>query len=238
MRKPVLTFAEVACERGGRRLFKGINLRLKAGDCVELHGVNGSGKSTLLRAAAGLFTDYDGTVQAAPFHYLGHKHGVSALLSPLENLLMHERSSASDGGRTAAPEAGATADGAVQLGCQAVGGLLAADLDGATTVGAVQLGCGSAALALRQVGLGGLADRPCGQLSEGQRRRVALARLLLERRPLWLLDEPLTALDADGRSLVRDLVSAQCRAGGAVLCATHQPLGCPGAVALRLGGAA
>ncbi len=66
-----------------------------------------------------------------------------------------------------------------------------------------------------------LLRRPCRALSAGQRRRVALARLLLLERSLWLLDEPLTALDAQGAKLVGGLIAEHCGGGGAVLAATH-----------------
>ncbi|MXW49501.1 MAG: heme ABC exporter ATP-binding protein CcmA [Gammaproteobacteria bacterium] len=176
---PLLTMTDLACTRGGRRLLDGFDLTLGAGGCTEVRGANGSGKSTLLRIAAGLFADYSGAVEAAPRHYLGHRNGVSALLSPLENLKLYER----PGGH-------------------------------------------SVREALTRVGLQDALNAPSGQLSQGQQRRVGLARLLLGDKPLWLLDEPLTALDADGRRLVRELVEAHCHRGGAVLCATHQPLGC------------
>ncbi len=97
---------------------------------------------------------------------------------------------------------------------------------------------GSVVDALARVGLGAVAQMPCGRLSQGQQRRVALARLLLGRRPLWLLDEPLAALDQDGCRLVRELVAAHCGEGGAVLCATHQALGLPDARQVRLTGGA
>ena len=170
---------DLACVRGGRRLFGGFELTLDAGGCMEVRGANGSGKSTLLRIAAGLFADYSGVVEAAPCHYLGHRNGVSGLLSPLENLRPYER-----------------------------------------------LRPDSAQEALGRVGLNDQLRVPCGQLSQGQQRRVGLARLLLGDKPLWLLDEPLTALDAEGRGLVRELVEGHCGGGGAVLCATHQALGC------------
>lgn len=179
MKPPLLAMIDLACTRGGRRLFGGFDLTLGAGDCAEVHGANGSGKSTLLRIAAGLFADYSGEVEAVPCHYLGHRSGVSALLSPLENLRPYER-----------------------------------------------LGAGSAREALARVGLQDEWEVPSGQLSQGQQRRVGLARLLLGDKPLWLLDEPLAALDADGRRLVRELVESHCGGGGAVLCATHQALGC------------
>lgn len=70
-----------------------------------------------------------------------------------------------------------------------------------------------------------LADLPVQVLSAGQRRRVALARLLVAPRPFWLLDEPLAALDAAGQRIVADLVETHARSGGMAIVATHQPLG-------------
>ncbi len=78
---------------------------------------------------------------------------------------------------------------------------------------------------LSRVGLGRVADLPGQYLSAGQRRRLALARLLLSRRPLWLLDEPLAALDSAGKALVAELIGAHCAHGGIVVAATHDPLG-------------
>jgi heme exporter protein A len=77
---------------------------------------------------------------------------------------------------------------------------------------------------LDRVGLAGYEFTPCQQLSAGQQRRAALARLGLRSAALWLLDEPLTALDDAGCALVRDLLDGHRRAGGAALCATHQSL--------------
>ena len=88
---------------------------------------------------------------------------------------------------------------------------------------------------LERVGLAGYEDVLCGRLSAGQHRRVALARLCLDESPLWLLDEPFTALDLDGQDLVRALIAGQRANGGAVLCATHQDLGVPEVAELRLG---
>ena len=82
----------------------------------------------------------------------------------------------------------------------------------------------SPAHSLAQFGLAG-GDTLCRELSAGQRRRTALARLLLNRARLWFLDEPLTALDAAGRRTLGGLAAAHLAAGGAVVMATHQPPG-------------
>lgn len=78
--------------------------------------------------------------------------------------------------------------------------------------------------ALATLGVPAPRRRLCRQLSAGQRRRVALARLLIAPRPLWILDEPLDGLDRDGLALFADLVEAHRRGGGALLVTSHQPL--------------
>lgn len=79
--------------------------------------------------------------------------------------------------------------------------------------------------ALERLGIVRLADLPVQVLSAGQRRRVALARLLVAPRPLWLLDEPLAALDVSGQALVSELLAEHATRDGMALVATHQPLG-------------
>jgi len=79
--------------------------------------------------------------------------------------------------------------------------------------------------ALARVGLAPLAEAPVGILSAGQKRRIALARLFVARRPLWLLDEPLTALDKRARDQFAQAMRAHCEEGGIVIAATHEPLG-------------
>lgn len=79
--------------------------------------------------------------------------------------------------------------------------------------------------ALDQVGLARLKNAPAQYLSAGQRRRLALARLTMADRPLWLLDEPFAALDAGGRALVEELIRHHCAGGGIAIAATHEPLG-------------
>lgn len=103
----------------------------------------------------------------------------------------------------------------------------------------VQALLGDAALspadALTAVGLPHVAALPVGYLSAGQRRRVALARLLVSRRPFWLLDEPMSALDLTAQAMLTGLMRDHLAQGGAILAATHGPLGLDGARELRIG---
>ncbi len=91
--------------------------------------------------------------------------------------------------------------------------------------------------ALAQVGLAHVIDFPARLLSAGQRRRVALARLLTADRRLWLLDEPATALDAAAQAALKAIMQTHLRGGGIIVAAAHAPLGLEGARELRLGAA-
>jgi heme exporter protein A len=87
---------------------------------------------------------------------------------------------------------------------------------------------------LEAVGLDALADLPAAYLSAGQRRRLSIARLLAAKRPLWLLDEPTSTLDAAAQSRLADLMRAHLANGGLIIAATHGSLGLSGAAELRL----
>jgi heme exporter protein A len=89
---------------------------------------------------------------------------------------------------------------------------------------------------LAAVGLAGLADMPAAYLSAGQRRRLALARLVTVRRAIWLLDEPTAALDATAQDTLSGLMRAHLVGGGMIVAATHAPLPLDNATELRLGG--
>ena len=195
MAEPLLLAAQLSCERDDRLLFDGLNVVISPGTLTRIEGPNGAGKTTLLRILAGLSSDYSGTLNwrgqpvtqvREQYHremlYLGHRPGIKALLTPLENLrslLAPRRAVAED------------------------------DLW----------------LALAQVGLGGFEDVPCHNLSAGQQRRVALARLHLSDEPLWLLDEAFTAIDKDGVKALEHLLEARTAQGGAVVMTTHHALG-------------
>lgn len=81
--------------------------------------------------------------------------------------------------------------------------------------------------ALDRLGVIDAADRPCRLLSMGQRRRAALARLLIADQPVWMLDEPMTALDTQGQRLVQQLVDTHCAGGGIAVLSSHQPFDAP-----------
>ena len=85
------------------------------------------------------------------------------------------------------------------------------------------------------MGLAPLADVPVGMLSTGQRKRAVLARVVASGAPLWLLDEPANGLDTEGQERLAGAMAAHRRAGGAVLAASHQPLGLESAASLVLG---
>lgn len=89
--------------------------------------------------------------------------------------------------------------------------------------------------ALERVGLEGLGHLPFAVLSTGQKRRAAIARLLVSHRPVWLLDEPTAGLDAASEARFGELMAAHLEGGGIVIAATHLPLGLEGAQALRMG---
>jgi heme exporter protein A len=80
---------------------------------------------------------------------------------------------------------------------------------------------------LQRFGLKGVTDLPAAYLSAGQRRRAALSRLLVSPRPIWLLDEPLTALDLASQDLLRNVMREHLASGGLIVAATHSALGLP-----------
>jgi heme exporter protein A len=80
----------------------------------------------------------------------------------------------------------------------------------------------TASTLLNMVGLGERADVPCGHLSAGQKRRLSLARIILSAKPLWIMDEPTAAMDADGVALIHGLISAHIARGGSAIIASHQ----------------
>jgi heme exporter protein A len=197
---------DLACIRGGRRVFCAIGFSTAAGSALLLTGPNGAGKSSLLRIIAGLIRPAEGTLSleggdpelsvAEQCHYLGHIDPLKPALTVTENLAFWTRF-----------------------------------LNGAR-------GAGEAALVergLAAVDLTDLARLPAGYLSAGQRRRLSLARVLAVPRPIWLLDEPNTALDAASQERLQRVMRTHLSGGGLIIAATHGPLGLGESQELRLG---
>jgi len=201
----------VGCVRGGRDVFSGLDFEVRAGEALAVTGRNGSGKTSLLRLIAGLLTPAGGSIAL---------EGGEAELTLAEqaHYLGH---------RDALKPALSVLEN-LAFWRDFLGGEIAeagADLPR------------SLAQSLASVGLDHATDLPAAFLSAGQRRRLSIARLVAVRRPIWLLDEPSTALDTAGQSLFSALMHSHLAAGGIIIAATHGPLGIE-ARELRIGGAA
>ncbi len=195
-------------ERGERRVIEYLGFVLAGGETLKVTGPNGAGKSTLLRALAGLLP----------------RAGIVALegageeeVAPQTHYLAH-----ADGLKAQLTVAENLAFWAEYLSAG----------DPAPNFPARDF---SVAAALASVGLAHVGGAPVAILSAGQKRRVALARLLVAFRPLWLLDEPLTGLDAASREKFAIAMRDHCALGGMIVAATHEPLGFDETRELRLG---
>lgn len=186
----------LTCWRGARRLFGGLNAVVPAGTVLVVRGGNGSGKSTLLRMLCGLLTPDEGMVRwrGRPVGELRESLGQDVLYLGHLNGL--------NGDLTGTEE--------VQL-TEALGG--------------DRLTRAEACAALDAAGLHRAAqDVPIRMLSQGQRRRVALARIWRASRPLWILDEPFASLDEAAVQRVTKRVGEHASAGGIVVMAVHEDL--------------
>ncbi|RUR33253.1 cytochrome c biogenesis heme-transporting ATPase CcmA [Vreelandella andesensis] len=186
---------QLACERDDRWLFEGLDLDIHRGEIVRIEGPNGSGKTTLLKILSGQLSDYHGDI------YWNGDSMREVREHFLANLLYL--------GHAPGVKAGLT------------------PLENLTWYQALSGDQGNDCQreeALAQVGLSGFEDVPAGQLSAGQQRRVALARLTLTQRALWVLDEPFTAIDRHGVAALEAQLVAHANAGGCVLVTTHHEL--------------
>jgi heme exporter protein A len=182
----VLSAAELACRRGERVLFRGLDLAVLPGQIVWVRGANGQGKTSLLRLLAGLARPETGRIEFGAGRervYIGHANALKDDLTVAESLMFLSRLHGFETGTQAHEQA------------------------------------------LRRFGLHSRRAAPVRTLSQGQRRRVALARLCTAPpTALWLLDEPFDALDTEGVDALNTLLGEHAARGGSVLLTSHVPL--------------
>lgn len=187
----------ICCERDDRWLFENLAFQANGGEIWRVLGPNGTGKTTLLRILAGLSSSYEGQL----FFQEQPLHKVRyEFLSHLLYL-----------GHQPGIKANLTGIENLRWLCgmhHSVSDQEIAD-------------------ALEKVGLRGFEDVPCHSLSAGQQRRVALARLFITQCPLWILDEPFTAIDKKGVAELEQLLADHAKKGGLVILTTHHDLKMP-----------
>ncbi len=190
----MLTVAKLGCERDERVLFDQLSFAVVPGMLLQIQGANGSGKTTLLRILAGLNSDYTGDV-------LWQGQPCRQVRQEYQQALFYL-------GHTPAINRTLTPLQNLRWFCA---------LQNFSDDSAIHA-------ALQEFGLAGYADIPCHQMSAGQQRRVSLARLALTAAPLWIMDEPFTALDKQGVAELEARVDRHALSGGAVILTTHHSL--------------
>ncbi len=185
------------CERDERVLFDKLHFNIKAGEILQIEGQNGSGKTTLLRILSGLLDAFEGDI-------LWQKKPLDEVREDYYQAMLYV-------GHLAGVKATLTPEENLTWMMQ-----LSPHLNKLTVY-----------QALEKVGLYGFEDVPCHSLSAGQQRRVGLARLYLSSAPLWILDEPFTALDKKGVAEKETLIAKHLDRGGAVILTTHHLLKIP-----------
>lgn len=188
-----LEAVDLECSRGDRRLIAHLSFALESGMLLHVRGPNGSGKTTLLRALCGLFEPQDGEIRWNGTSIRTLKEEYFREVLYLGHL------------------------NGIKHELTGLENLqIAATLDG-DSVSEQQVWD-----ALKRLGLAGFEDLPAKVLSQGQKKRVALARLLLSNARLWILDEPFTALDTGAVKLLQSLIVAHVERGGMAVMTTHQ----------------
>jgi heme exporter protein A len=189
-----LSVEKVHVWRGDRHVLKGVSLSLRPRQLLHIAGPNGTGKTTLLRVVCGLLRPEQGLVS-----WLGTS--ISSVRSEYQATLAYAS-------HEPALKADLTALENLRFAVGLKRRVTAEELRGS----------------LERTGVADCADLPARVLSAGQRRRVAMARVLAMQASLWLLDEPFTNLDAGGAALMTSLLQAHAQQGGAALVVAHHDL--------------
>jgi heme exporter protein A len=191
----MLEISNLACSRGDHLLFSGLNFSLSVGELLQVQGANGSGKTSLLRTLCGFMMPMAGEIRWRGQNIREFGEAFYAEMIYLGHLnAVKDELNALENLRISA-------------------GLAGCKVDDKRVIAAI-----------RRLGLRGRESLPLKVLSQGQRRRVALARLLLSDASLWILDEPLTALDVGAVGLMQELIGEHLVNNGMVIYTTHQPL--------------
>lgn len=190
---PLLEAIDLECRRGERRLFHGISFCLAAGELLFVAGKNGAGKTSLLRMLCGLLPPETGEIR-------WQGEAIRALGDEFHAQLCYLGH-----------------QNAIKEELTPLENLLAA-----ARLAGLDLDEDAALAALERLGLRGRTDLACRDLSQGQKRRVALARLVVDRRPLWILDEPFVALDVAAVNELAGLIGAHLQQGGLAVMTSHQ----------------
>ncbi len=201
----MLEISGLTCTRGDHRLFSGLSFSLSNGELLQVEGANGSGKTSLLRTLCGFIQPEAGEVLWRGQNIRDLEEDYYAEMVYLgHHNAIKDELNALENLHISAGLAGCAIDDK------------------------------QAIAALRRMGLRGRETLPVKVLSQGQRRRVALARLLVGEAGLWILDEPLTALDVGAVGMMRELIGEHLAKGGMVIYTTHQPLEVAGVVTRKL----
>jgi heme exporter protein A len=201
--KRLFALKNITCVRGGRLLFQNLSCALSDGDVLHLSGPNGSGKTSLLRIMAGALAPAGGEVSWNGEPYL--ENGMEEHARRFTFLPSDDRNL----------KIMETANENLQFWAQLTGNKR------------------SPVEALGRMGLATLSDTPVRRLSAGQKRRLSLARILLNDAVLWLLDEPFNGLDVASAMLFRDALNDHVATGGMAVIASHYPVEPPSQGALR-----
>jgi heme exporter protein A len=201
---PMLTAENLHLWRGERHVLKGVGFDLAAGELLHVSGPNGTGKTTLLRVVAGLAQPEQGEVR---WRGVATQSIGSQFFEDL-GYVAHDAGLKGD----------LTARENLAFAVRLRHAVAEADIDAA----------------LSALDVAYCAEVPARALSAGQRRRIALARLILSQASLWILDEPLTNLDIAGAALVLELIARHLDAGGLAMVATHGDMAIRGGAVRRL----
>jgi heme exporter protein A len=201
----VLQARALSCVRGERQLFSGLDLIVRAGECLHVRGENGVGKTSLLRLLTGLSKPESGEIlwsqqaiatEPAQYHrellFLGHRDALKEDLTALENLQMY------------------------------------------AAIDDVALSQEQALSSLWRFGLRGREHLPVSCLSAGQKRRVLMARMFTRQARLWILDEPFNALDLNAVQALQTLIAEHLASGGLAVLTSHQNIDIPNMKVLEL----